>query len=495
LRTTLFKRSELAFNLLIPKNWRDTPLKVKSELLEHDTENMVPVTLQLAPENEKGDARIEVAYILLDAEINLSDMVDLYLKNTNLKVLMRREGTYNQRKVDEVLVHSKVNSKSYLVRMTFSRHGDRVFVVSGSAVKTEFLRYSKIFAAAAVSFTVQQKEASQYAEPMDTCVITGPPRLEFQYPKDWQLKEAQGLPSGKCGVDISLVGQDERGEAGVLFALIHIKGIAQGTGEKPERVFDNLKSDFEGIAVTFGPLTLEVDLGPKWDAPLAKLKKWKATLSGTPAEVSLLVWPQSTGYLALGLLTTSSQVSRFLWMHAWRVFEVVISDLTGRQMPLAKLKNLALPPKARLENMAARTMSDFAQAVMKEDFSHFYAGLAPIFQAQTTHHKLQQAFGRFKARKELDELTQHPLILDHPVWIDEEGSLDLSGYFLTRPELTCFKLTYKYAQDEWKLISIRVFMEKPKEPYEIYGMPGEAKDHFEHPTTWVNRLWRTDFTY
>jgi hypothetical protein len=347
--------------------------------------------------------------------------------------------------------------------MTFSRHGDRVFVVFGSALESEFLRYSKIFAAAAVSFTVHQKAASPYAESMETYVTAEPPHLQFKYPQDWHLKEAQDLPSGKCGVDILLPTQGGGEEAVRSAALIHIKGIAQSTGEKPEKVFDSLKADFEGISVIFGRLTLEADLDPELDDPLAKLKKWKATLSGTPAEVSLLVWPQGTDYQALGLLTPSPQVSRFTWMHAWRVFEIVISDLTGKQMPLTKLKNLTLPAKVQLEKMAARAMSDFAQAVMEDDFSRFYAGLAPIFQAQTTPHKLLQTFGRFKARKELDELKQYSPVLDHPVRIYEEGFLELNGHFPTQPELTYFDLTYKFTQGEWKLISIHVFMEDQAE--------------------------------
>jgi len=57
LQTTPLQRKELAFSLLIPKNWRDIPLKVSPEVLEHDTENIVPVALQLAPEKEKGNAR------------------------------------------------------------------------------------------------------------------------------------------------------------------------------------------------------------------------------------------------------------------------------------------------------------------------------------------------------------------------------------------------------------------------------------------------------
>lgn len=467
LSTTPFERKELAFSVLVPKDWRDTPLKVSPEVLQKDTENMVPVTLQLAPENEKGNARIEVAYIRMDLETHLSDVVDYYLESNRMNVLMRREGTFNRRKVEEALLYSK----PYVVRMTFSRHGDRVFLVSGSAAELEFLRYSKVFAAAAVSFTLQQKEDSPYAEPMVSYSNTGETRLEFRYPEDWHLKEAQGLPSGKSGVDISLVVQDERGEYVKTVGFIHIKGIAKSVGETPDEVFDKLKADFEDIPVQFGRLTLEADLDTRLDAPLAKLKKWDAALSGVPVEISLLAWARSSGYLALGLLTPTPQENRFAWMHAWRVFELVNSDLTGRRVSLAKIKNLTLPSKTQLEKMAAQTMSDFALAVNKENFAGFYTSLAPIFQAKTTARSLLGAFGSFKEKKEVAELVQHGPMLDGPVRIDEQGLLELKGHYPTRPDLTCFELTYDYTQEAWKLMGIRVFMEDA--PSKDSGTSGE----------------------
>ncbi|MFW6140710.1 MAG: hypothetical protein ACOC5S_05085 [Acidobacteriota bacterium] len=315
-----------------------------------------------------------------------------------------------------------------------------------------------IFAAAAVSFTLQQKQASPYAEPIKTYAAAGTPNLEIKYPKKWHLKEAQGLPSGKWGADISLPAQDKKGETDKTAAFIHFKWVDQNTGEKPEEVLDHLKEDFEGIPVTFDRLTLEADLDSTLEAPLGKLKKWETTLSGTQAEISLLVWPQSSGYLALGLLTPHSQVRRYTWMHAWRVFEVVSSDLIKKQLPLIRTKNLNLPLKAELTNMAACTMTSFSQAVIKEDFSRFYDGLAPIFQASTIPKKLLHTFRRFKEREELKDLEQYALSLDQPIRIDGKGFLALSGHFSSRPELTCFELTYKHTQNEWKLISIHVFL-------------------------------------
>jgi hypothetical protein len=459
LSTIPFQRKELAFSLLVPKDWRDNPLKVSPEVLEYDTENMVPVTLQLAPKDEKGNARIEVAYIRMERELDISDLVDFYLEANDLKVLMRREGTYNQRKIEEALIYSENVSKSYMVRMTFSRHGNLVFLVSGSAIESEFLRYSQIFAAAAVSFTLQQKQSTLYVEPMDTYVSTGQSSLEFKYPQNWHLKEAQDLPAGKWGVNISLPAQGERGNTGKTAALVHIKWIDQSIGEKPEKMLNDLTKDFESISVDFNHLTLEADLDSNLDAPLGKLKKWEAVLSESQIEVSLLVWPKGSSYLALGILTPSPQVSRYTWMHAWKVFDIIASELIEKQLPLIRIKNLNLPQEDWLADRALRTMSIFSWGVMNEDFSRFYADLAPVFQASTAPQKLLQTFKRFKQREELNELEKHVPVLDHPIWINEAGELPLSGCFSTRPRNTCFEFIYKHAQEEWKLVSIHVFLE------------------------------------
>jgi len=285
LGTTPFSRKELAFSLLVPKDWRDNPLKVSPEVLEHDTENMVPVTLQLAPEDEKGNVRIEVAYIRMERELDLSDLVD------------------------------------------------------------------------------------------------------------------------------------------------------------------------------FNRLKLEADLDSNLDAPLGKLKKWEAILSESQIEVSLLVWPKGSSYLSLGILTPSPQVSRYTWMHAWKVFDIIASELIEKQLPLIRIKNLNLPQEDWLADRALRTMSIFSWGVMNEDFSRFYADLAPVFQASTAPQKLLQTFKRFKQREELNELEKHVPVLDHPIWINEAGELPLSGCFSTCPRNTCFEFIYKHAQEEWKLVSVHVFLE------------------------------------
>jgi hypothetical protein len=111
-------------------------------MLEQDTQHMVPLAEQIAPGDDKDPARIQVAYTRIAAEMSLHDILDQYFKENKVDVLMRRRGTYNQREIEEVVTRFYKNSLSFLSRMTFSCHGDRIFVVSGSARESEFIRYS-----------------------------------------------------------------------------------------------------------------------------------------------------------------------------------------------------------------------------------------------------------------------------------------------------------------------------------------------------------------
>ena len=61
-----YERQELSFNILIPNNdWRDIPITIDLETLQQDTHQLIPLAKQMAPESEKGEAKIEVAYMRL----------------------------------------------------------------------------------------------------------------------------------------------------------------------------------------------------------------------------------------------------------------------------------------------------------------------------------------------------------------------------------------------------------------------------------------------
>ncbi|MBN2265039.1 MAG: hypothetical protein JW775_04410 [Candidatus Aminicenantes bacterium] len=139
-------RPELGFLLLVPKAWEEVPLTVSREALEHDDENMISLALLRAPEKE---AQIEIAYIRVPPTAALEEWARAYMEGNNLEVLHFQTGVFSGRQVFDTLLNAQGN---YKVRMTFSRHGDRIYIASGSAPASRYEKYMRFFGLAAVSF-------------------------------------------------------------------------------------------------------------------------------------------------------------------------------------------------------------------------------------------------------------------------------------------------------------------------------------------------------
>lgn len=322
LNVTPFGREDLALSLLVPKNWRDIPLKVDPQLLQSAEQAFVPLTLQLAPEGKKGHPLIEVRYNKLDLEVGLSDWVDYYLQASEYEALLRRSGKYNRREVQDVLVDMVQDGTSYIVRLTFSKHGDRIFLVSCSAAKAVFEEYAKIFGAAVVSFTVKEKSETEYAEPMRDYRNEAWPPLRFKYPSSWIIKEAEELPEGKTGIDISLRAADRE----IALAFIHVKGISNALGESIKTIMNKMRKDFKSSGVNFVGKADTKELRERITAPFIQGELWDVTVGGVPSRLALIIQSFEGYYTALGLLTVR-EGNPFASMTGWRVFEIVASDL------------------------------------------------------------------------------------------------------------------------------------------------------------------------
>ncbi len=458
-----YERQELSFSILIPNNdWRDIPISIEPETLQQDTQQLIPLAKQMAPESEKGEAKIEVAYMRLDMEMALYDYVNIFLQSNKdyFDLLMRRKGHYSMRTVEELLLTSEQDSKSYMARLTFSRHGDRVFLVSCSALESEFMRYAENFTAAAVSFAAFKNSPNSYAEKMAVFTTTGQPKLQFIHPESWTTEELQGLSGGRTGVDIKLTVRDEKDQPVLNYGYIHVSAFSENMGKTPYQIMTSLKKDFEDMPISLETRILKADIMPKLAAPLGKLERWNAVVKGSPGEVAFLVLPKRDNYIAMGLISMRPEDNLLTWSHTWRVFEIIAGDLTGKTIDLAKLKNHTLPSENQLKRIAGGTMDDFTQAVRKQNFDDFYDSISNTLKLQVTSAKLNGAFKGYAKVKAIGQLGQHDPILEEGIYIDKDGILKFSGHYPTQPEATTFRLTYIQEQNDWKLLGIHVAMKK-----------------------------------
>ena len=457
---TPLDRKELAFSLGIPKNhWRDIPAALSSEMLDQDNQRMISLAKHMAPENEKGEAKVEVVYMRMDLEIDLHDFVDLFLENyrTLFKVLARRDGRYNNRPVEEVLLHGEQDARPYMIRATFYRHGDLFFGILASSLASDFVRYAEPFTVAAVTFRMHRKAPHPYVEKMTAFTTKATPRLTIKHPGNWTVKEVPGA-AGIAAVDLGLALPADNTQEMTQLGYIHARAVAKALNRTPEQILNELKKEFEKMGISFGARTLGVDLDPNLQAPLGKLVRWGVTINGVDNEAAFLLFPAGSACVAMGLISTPPERNPLARMHAWRVFELVAGDLTRRSVRLTKLKNHTLPPQQRLTALAADTMDAFAESVKRGNFDAFYAAASNHLKVQTTSPKLLQAFRGYSKVGELDQLKRLPPVLEKGIYLDREGLLRLDGYCPTQPEKTTFALTYIYEQTAWKLIGINVSM-------------------------------------
>ena len=477
-------REDLTFHLAIPNSdWRDIPVALSPEMLKEDNLRLIPLAKQMAPENEKGEAKIEVVCMRMDLDIGLYDFVDLFLQNyeTMFTVLARREGRYNDRKVEEVLLRSVQDSKQYIVRVTFSHHGDLFFGVFASALESEYIRYTEPFTVAAVTLTVHQKVPHPQGGKMATFTSKAAPKLTFSCPADWTAEEVPGAVAGLTAVDVKLDLPAGDTQKITTFGYIHARAVADHLGRSPDRILTDLKKDFDDMdtPIAYNTCTLKADLRPELAAPMGKLERWDVTVNGIANEAAFLVLPKGSASIALGLFSIRPEVNRLAWLHTWRVFERIAGDLTGTPVHLTKLKNYSLPADQQLKTLAAGTMKAFAGSVLKGNFDDFYADSSSHFKVQMTPAKLYQTFRGFAAFRELDGLSQHTLVLEEGACLDKDGLLKLNGHCPTQPQATTFRLTYMLEQTEWKLLGIHVAMKKmpaaavsdPSTPMNQSGLP------------------------
>lgn len=143
-------RVDLGFQILIPKTWEEVPVKVPKEQADHDDENIIPLALHHAPEKT---VTVEVAYCRVPETTELEKWARGYLEQSGLELLRFQIGTFQGRKVFDTLIKADVEGEGeYRVRMTFSLHGDKLFIVSASAPASLYDRYMKALGLAVVAF-------------------------------------------------------------------------------------------------------------------------------------------------------------------------------------------------------------------------------------------------------------------------------------------------------------------------------------------------------
>ncbi|RME22382.1 MAG: hypothetical protein D6806_13055 [Deltaproteobacteria bacterium] len=319
LKVTPFGRHDLSFEMLVPKDWKEVQLKVPREMLLKPYSNFVPLCRVVA-EGEEGTPKIEVQVLKLPLELGLTDFVINYLEGNHLRPLLRRPGRFNGRRVEDVVVSTSSEGRTYMARMTFSMHGDKLFVVVGSCEKGSYGAWARHFGLAAVSFR-PRKPAPPFIEKMATYVYPGTPYLEFRHPVSWKVVQPEHLPEGMSGTDLVLQVKDK------VFGYIHVKAVKSQLGIDAYEALSRLKKDFEDSGILVGKLLRESELVKGQRSPAFRIQVWQAFHSDQVGELATLIMSDGNTIYALGLLVPPRNQNLLAWMTSWRVFEIVYGDI------------------------------------------------------------------------------------------------------------------------------------------------------------------------
>lgn len=147
------EQPDLAFHLLVPRTWIERDVEIATD--QDQAEDSEPVPLAILGSKDHDDALLEVSYLRPTQGASLRRLMDEHAQRMGARILARQPGSFNNRQVEDALLrrtHPQLGP--CLTRVTISRHGEYLFLVSGSARENTYPEVREIFGAAAVSFTV-----------------------------------------------------------------------------------------------------------------------------------------------------------------------------------------------------------------------------------------------------------------------------------------------------------------------------------------------------
>lgn len=116
-----------------------------------------------------------------------------------------------------------------------------------------------------------------------------------------------------------------------------------------------------------------------------------------------------------------------------------------------------IPELEVLRQMTDTALRDFAAAVNRADFTDFHGTLSELWKNQITPEKLLEVFRTFVDQKiDLTVLSQYQPVFSEPPAMNEEGFLELTGYYPTQPSILYFTLNYTYEYPDWLLAGVHI---------------------------------------
>jgi hypothetical protein len=152
MRVTPYGDPKFYFEIAVPRGFESKPVQVSRQQLREDASTPVPMA-EFAPGDDKT-VLIEARYVRAPQRVSLDRFMEVYAEQSGFEIVKRQRGEFEGRQVEDALL--RVNSPELgktLTRLTVSRRGDFIFMVAGSCRASDYPRWKRAFAVAALSFS------------------------------------------------------------------------------------------------------------------------------------------------------------------------------------------------------------------------------------------------------------------------------------------------------------------------------------------------------
>jgi hypothetical protein len=121
------------------------------------------------------------------------------------------------------------------------------------------------------------------------------------------------------------------------------------------------------------------------------------------------------------------------------------------------------PTQAEMRVLVRQSLLDFNSALQKKDFTAFRGTVSSQFAEQFTAVQLRDSFKLFIDRKiDIGVIRNLSATFQPQPSIGEDGALQISGFYPTRPVRVYFTNRYVWQDEQWKLLGLNVRLGEPE---------------------------------
>ena len=116
-----------------------------------------------------------------------------------------------------------------------------------------------------------------------------------------------------------------------------------------------------------------------------------------------------------------------------------------------------VPTEREARALTLESLLAFNRAVQAKNFTTFHRQIAEVWRKQITPGQLRKAFATFVDQEvDISSIADLQPVFEPEPGFDEDGYLQLKGYYPTTPHKVRFKLRYIQEAGQWQLVNIAV---------------------------------------